>query len=250
MRHWADPDGSFRLDARLTPDAGATLISALQVEADARFEAARTGNEHESVGAYRADALVALVTGESVIERGGIERGGIERGGSRPGPKATVSIRVDAAALKRGHAEAGETCHIAGVGPVPVAAVRRQLGDAFVKILVVDGADVTTVAHPGRAVTARVQSALEERDPVCVVPGCDTAQGLQNHHWDVDYVQCKTTSLAGLARVCRWHHDLISYEKWELRRGPGGWQWRAPPGGASFETGAPLVDVSPMTRNE
>ena len=190
---------------------------------------------------------VALVTGESAIERRG----------SRSGPQTTVSIRVDAAALKRGHAKAGETCHIAGVGPVPVSAVRRQLADAFVKILVVDGEDVTTVAHPGRTVTAQVQSALEERDPCCVVPGCDTAEGLQNHHWDVDYVTCKTTSLAGLARRVPVAPRPDHLREVGAQRGAGGWEWRAPPGGCEIRDRATAarqqltpLDVSPMTRNE
>jgi len=233
VRHWADPDGAFRLDAKLTPDAGAKLLSVLEVEADARFGQARKAQEQESPAAYRADALVALVTGE--LTSG-------SDGSSRSGSQATVCIRVDGKALKRGYAREGEMCHIPGVGPVPVAAVRSQLSDAFVKILVTDGEDVTTVSHPGRTVTSRVQSALEERDPTCVVPGCDTAHGLQNHHWDVDYAQCKTTSLVGLARLCAWHHSLVTYEGWELSGKAGSWEWREPPGGCSFETG-PLSDT-------
>ena len=147
------------------------------------------------------------------------------------GRRASVCIRVDGTALKRGFTRSGETCHIPGVGPVPVAVVRRQLPDAFVKILVREGKDVTTVCHAGRTVTAHVQSALEERDPACVVPGCDVAQGLENHHWDVDYVVCRTTSLAGLARVCHWHHGLLTYGGYVPRRGTGAWVMRGPPGG-------------------
>jgi hypothetical protein len=232
VRHWADPDGAFRLDAKLTPDAGAKLISALQVEADARFAAARKAGDRESPAAYCADALVALVSGEPACSAG---KGSGRSGSSR----ATVVIRVDGSALKRGYTKAGETCDIPGVGPVPVAAVKRQLPDAFVRILLHDGVDVTTVCHMGRTVTAHVQSALEARDPVCVVPGCDTAQGLENHHWDVPYEACKSTSLAGLARVCSWHHNLITYEGWVLEDKAGSWEWRAPPGGCSFETRPP-----------
>ncbi len=235
VRHWADPDGAFRLEARLTPDAGAKLVSALQVEADARFNAARRANHEEDPAAYRADALVALVAGEPLASA--------PEGSTRTGAaRATVCIRVDGAALKRGFTTTGETCHIPGVGPVPVAAVRRQLADAHVKILVRDGKDVTTVCHAGRTVTAHVHSALEERDPVCVVPGCDVAHGLENHHWDVDYVVCKTTSLAGLARVCHWHHGLLTHGGYVLEGEPGSWVMRGPPGGDTFETGVPLID--------
>ncbi|MGH7364684.1 MAG: hypothetical protein ACREKA_13135 [Candidatus Methylomirabilales bacterium] len=29
LRHWCDPEGGFRLDARLTPEAGARVLAAL-----------------------------------------------------------------------------------------------------------------------------------------------------------------------------------------------------------------------------
>jgi hypothetical protein len=236
VRHWADPDGAFRLDAKLTPVAGAKLLGALKDEADFRFTEARSAEHNENPAAYVADALVALVTGEPA--------GPASRDRSRArSSRATVVIRVDAKALRRGYAKAGETCAIPGVGPVPVAAVRRQLSDALVKIVVLDGKDVTTVCHVGRSISRHMQSALEERDPVCVVPKCDVAHGLENHHWDVDYVVCKTSSLAGLARVCSWHHGLITYEGYELTGEVGSWEWREPPGGSRFETGTPLPDT-------
>jgi hypothetical protein len=233
VRHWSDPDGAFRLDAKLTPDAGAKLLGALESEANARFARARRTGEHESPGAYRADALVALVTDdpETTVPTGSAQS---------PGPtRSTVCIRVDAKALRRGYATEGETCHIPGVGPIPVATVTRQLSDAFVKVLVTDGVDVSTVCHIGRSVPAHVQSALDERDPQCVVPGCDSSQGLENHHWNIPYAECGTSTLSGLARVCRWHHDLVTYDGYELTGGAGSWEMRAPPGGRflDFDTG-------------
>jgi Domain of unknown function (DUF222) len=236
LRHWSDPDGAFRLDARLTPLDGAKVLSVLGAEADARFDAARKQGTHEPPAAYRADALVGLLTGDVVSGASSCGSGASSR--SRPG--ATVCIRVDAVALVRGHVRDGETCEVPGVGPVPVAAVRSQLSDAFVKVLVHQGVDVTTVCHPGRTVTAHVQSALEARDACCVVPGCDVAHGLENHHWDVDYVVCKSTSLAGLARVCHWHHTLLTYGGYVLEGEAGSWEMRGPPGGDRFETGPPF----------
>ena len=227
VRHWADPDGAFRLDARLTPDAGARLVGALGAEADARFAAARRSGERESPVAYAADALVDLVTGAASGPKG-------QAGSS--GARATVSIRVDAAALRRGFTKRGETCEIPGIGPVPVAVATRELSDAFVKLLATDGVDVLSVCHVGRSVPAHVQSALEERDRRCVVPGCERAGGLENHHWDVPYAECGTSTLAGLARVCSWHHDLITYDGFTLGGGPGRWEWHAAPGEALFDS--------------
>ncbi len=231
VRHWSDPDGAFRLDARLTPDAGATLLAALEARTNTLFAEARRAGTHESPATYRADALVSLVTRDT----GPAPSGSRSTAEARP----TVCIRVDAKALRRGYAKEGETCHIPGVGPVPVAVVKRQLSDAFVKVLATDGVDVSTVCHVGRSVPAHVQSALEERDPQCVVPGCDIAHGLENHHWDLPYAECGSSTLAGLARVCQWHHDLVTYDGYELTGGAGSWEMRAPPGSGflDFDTG-------------
>jgi hypothetical protein len=175
-----------------------------------------------------ADALVRLVSSGP---------GAGERKGCSTTAPAVLVIRVDGTALMRGHAEPGETCTIPGVGAVPVATVRRLLPGAFVKVLVTDGTDVQSVVHVGRAVPAHVESALEERDRCCVVPGCDVTQGLEKHHWDMDYRECRTTSLTGLARVCSWHHDLITYDGYALRGGPGKWEFAAPEDGTEFDTG-------------
>ena len=79
-------------------------------------------------------------------------------------------------------------CEIPGVGPVPVSTVRGMLSEAFLKLLVTDGVNVLTRCVTwGAAVPAHVRTALEERDPTCVVPGCDVAMGLEIDHWQTDY---------------------------------------------------------------
>jgi hypothetical protein len=154
LRHFRDAEGALRLDARLTPDAGAKLVSAIEAEAKLIFDEARKAQTREPSGAYAADALVALATGTGRRARGGDVRNA---------PPATVHIRVDIAALRRGHAKAGELCEIPGVGPVPVATATRVLSNSFVKLFLTDGVDVQSVCHIGRSVPAHVQSALEER---------------------------------------------------------------------------------------
>jgi hypothetical protein len=229
LRHYNDADGAFRLDARLTPDAGAKLVSAIETEARAVFDEARKAGTHEPAAAYAADALVALA--------GRGARGSSGAPGRCRGPRASVHIRADLSALRRGHVKPGETCEIPGVGPVPVATATRALSDAFVKVFVTDGVDVQAVCHVGRTVPAHVQSALEERDPTCVVPGCDMANSLENHHWGVPYAECGTSTLSGLARICAWHHDLVTYDGHELTGGPGKWELQPPPGKSLLDTG-------------
>lgn len=233
VRHFTDHEGAVRLDGRLAPAAGAKLLASLQAETDRLFEEARKEGRHEPVSAYRADALVNLVTGRAA----GARSGPGHLGGATPAAYTTV-IRVDATALTRGHVAAGEVCEIAGVGPVPVARVRELLPESFAKVVFRDSVDVRSVCHVGRKVTAQMQSGLEERDPSCVVPGCTVAHGLENHHWVEDFATSGTTSLAELARVCPRHHDMISYQGWHLEGGPGAWRFVGPPEtreGALFE---------------
>jgi len=218
LRHWSEPDGAFRLDTRLTADKGARLLASVREVADLIFEEAREAGEEEPSHAYAADALYSLVTGEGPCSKGKTNR-------SRRNGHDSVVVRIDAGALKRGFAKQQETCEIPGVGPVPVAHARRVIGDCFLKLLVTEGVDVKTVCHAGRTVPAHLQSALEERDRSCVVPGCEITMGLENHHHLEDYAKCRTTSLEGLARVCSKHHDQITYDGFELTGGPGRWRF-------------------------
>jgi hypothetical protein len=97
-RTWTDTDGAFRLDALLTPDAGAALAAALAVESDRRFAEARTAGHRESGECYAADALVALVT----APRGDDPTGPTTAGGGAGGARALVTLRVDLDALRSG----------------------------------------------------------------------------------------------------------------------------------------------------
>jgi hypothetical protein len=111
------------------------------------------------------------------------------------------------------------------VGPIPVAAARRLLNDAIVKVIFSKGADITAVAHVGRTIPARIRTALQERDPTCVVPACDVRKGLQI---DQPYAGGGLTTLANTARLCRWHHYLKSHQGYRLTRDSETWTWEGP----------------------
>lgn len=210
LRHWCDPDGTFRLDLRTTMEAGATVLAAMEPHRRRIFEAARGAGQREPADAYAADALVAACTASTTA-----------------GPRATVHVRVDHAALLRGHVEAGETCEIPGLGPIPVTAARALMGDAVMKAVVTRGVDVAAVAHCGRTVTAHQRSALEERDRECVVDGCHVREHLEIDHVD-GWAVTKTTTLERLARLCRFHHQLKTYCGYRVDGRPGEWRWLAP----------------------
>ena len=187
LRYWSDPDGAFRLQGRLTADDGARVLAGIEPHQNRIFNEARKQGRKEPSEAYAADALVAMATS-----------GG---GDEHAGPRAMVHVRVDAGALRRGHLEGGEVSEIPGVGPIPVAAARRLLNDAIVKVIFSKGADITAVAHVGRTIPARLRTALEERDPTCVVPECDVRKGLEIDHV-IPYAEGGLTTLANTARLC------------------------------------------------
>ncbi len=221
-----DTDGAFSLRAVLTPDVGARVLVALEAQAERYFEQARRSGEHEGADAYRADALVALVTGRGVLGPGGDEAGPTP--GRPPDPRAQLFIRADLTALRRGHVVGDELCEIPGVGPVPVEAAVAHLGAALTRLVVTDGVDVTTVYSPGRHLPRAVRAALLERDSRCVVPGCDARLGLENDHWVTDFAQGGPTTLANLARLCHRHHQQRTHQGFQLLGGPGNWRWITP----------------------
>jgi hypothetical protein len=139
-----------------------------------------------------------------------------------------VHVLVDHAALVRGQVAEGERCEIPGVGSIPVATARALSHDAIIKSLLVDGTDIKVVAHPGRTIPARLRTALEVRDPECVVPGCNVRHNLQIDHYKVDYADGGPASEANCARECPWHHHLRTHCGYRLSGGPGAWVWETP----------------------
>jgi 5-methylcytosine-specific restriction endonuclease McrA len=147
-----------------------------------------------------------------------------------------IHVRVDHAALVRGRVDGGELCEIPGIGPIPVEVARRLAVDSILHVLVTDGVDVTAVARSGRTIPAALRRALAERDPECVVPGCDVRDDLEIDHIR-PYAEGGEASLANLARLCHWHHYLKTHHGYLLDRGgtdgaggdhDGGWRWVVP----------------------
>ncbi|CAB4878586.1 MAG: DUF222 domain-containing protein [Actinobacteria bacterium] len=238
LKSWTDIDGSFNLKGRMTVANGALVMAALKPIQDEIFKAARKSGEHERPEAYAADALMALCS--KVNNRASGSNAGAkatEKRSSRP--NAVINIRVDIDALKRGHTEHGEVCEIAGIGPIPVATATEYLGEAFLKLLVVDGVDIKTVSHMGRAIPAPLRTAVEERDRVCQVPTCDMTIGLEIDHIK-PFAEGGAASLENLVRLCKRHHLQKTHDGYRLKRieaesaesegaREARWDWRAPP---------------------
>lgn len=237
-RTYTDAEGAFCLQAHLTPEAGATVLAALDAQVDTIFREARRAGQFEPVDAYRADALCALVTGRS---DGGAAAGnpaggsslapvpeGKSSGDGRPAPKVSMHIRVDLEALRRGCVMPGEVCEIPGVGPVSVQWAREQLGEALCDLVVTDGVDVSTVVRLGRHIPEPLKTAILERDQRCVVPGCNKRLGLEHDHWQVAFAEGGEVSYDNIARLCHAHHDQRTHRGFTLSRQGGEWRWDPP----------------------
>jgi hypothetical protein len=214
LRSWSDHDGAFRLDAKLTPDAGATVMAALEPHRRRAFEDARKAGRKDRPEAYLADALVSLAE-EAPNTKSPI------------GPRAMVHVRVDHAALLRGRRKGQETCEIAGIGPIPVASARALASDAILAAVLTEGADVKAVAHLGRTIPARLRTALQARDTECAVPGCHNRHRLEIDHIE-PFAEGGPTSLDYLVRLCRPHHHMKTNLGFRLVGGPGKWKWISP----------------------
>ena len=165
---------------------------------------------------------------EANSERSSSERDRTECRPTAVPPPASVHLRVDLAALRRGSIEDGECCEIPGVGPVPIETARSVLGDAIVQLVITKGKDIATVCNLGRSVPVPVQTALNERDLTCVVPGCDVRDGLETDHRIIPFIDDGETALWNLSKLCSWHHYLKTYKGFRVEGGPGEWRWIPP----------------------
>jgi hypothetical protein len=194
--HWKDELGMIRFRGALPPVAGVAFVKRLGVQTDREWRAARHEKRDEPRAALAADAFVRIVG---------------NAGATGKTRAADVVFVVDSRAYRRGHTHPGELCHVIGGGPIPVDAVREQIDDAFLKVVLHNGVDIQMVAHNGRRRSAELQTALDlgpapDFDGVeCAELGCHRTYGLQWDHVD-PCANGGLTSLANLKPKCTPHH--------------------------------------------
>jgi hypothetical protein len=215
IRHWRDGEGAFRMEASMTPDAGATILAALKPVAERiRYENARRG-VRESDAANLADALVEIAQHYRDCDEAPVGRGA----------DSMIHVVVDHAALVRGTVLEGETCEIQGVGPVAAVIAQAMAADSYVSPLVSDGKDIKTIAGLERTVPARVRRALIARGRICAVPGCGNKRHLEIDHINGDR---NDTKLDNLDWLCPHHHYLKTIHGYVLGGAPGNRTWTPP----------------------
>jgi hypothetical protein len=165
FRHGVNDDG-MGWGSWLLPIAEHTkAVAAVQGEQAAVFDEARLVGKQESSEAYAADALCRAL--DRAVAKGAVggDGGSIDDDWSF----SKVIVKIDLAALDRGHALPGEVSEIAGKCPIPVPDVWRMIdGDAFIAAVTTKGTEISKVVHLGRKPTVLQRTALEAlTDGVC-----------------------------------------------------------------------------------
>jgi len=138
---------------------------------------------------------------------------------SRNNPRYLALIRLDLAALTRGHVEDGELCEISGVGPIPVSVARDLLGESVLKLVLTNGVNVAGVTHLGRGPTAAQRVALLWQAPSCSNEACGH-RFVQIDHRE-PWAATRHTVLGELDPLCPHCHRLKTYMGWSLVEGTG-----------------------------
>jgi hypothetical protein len=244
---WVVPTfaGMVAVDGLLDPEAGETLLTALEPLARPS-----TADDDRSAAQRRADALTELARRQ--LEGGRLPT----TGGVRP----QVSVTVDLASLL---GQPGlPAAEGSWVGPLPAETARRLSCDGAVTRVVVtrhrrdrdaqDDADDLAgrlrtvldllppalggapsepleVGRATRVVAPAQRTALTVRDGGCRFPGCDRpvawCEGHHLRHW----LHGGPTDLGNLVLVCRAHHHAVHEGGWRLHRHPDGTFTATPP---------------------
>jgi Domain of unknown function (DUF222)/HNH endonuclease len=194
-----DDDGSLRLEARLPPDEGALVLSALEAaEASSmcQDDSAEAPAHADGSAARRADALVSI-TRSSLADSATVP--------SDAHPFGLV-VHVDAQSLGGDHIH--ERCEL-GDGPAIAPETARRLGcdGSIVRIIERDGRPLS-VGRRKRAVPAALRRALRGRDDGCRFPGCAHKRFLHAHHIH-HWARGGPTTLDNLIQLCSYHHRLV-----------------------------------------
>jgi len=207
LRRYRDAEGAEHLHAVGTRRDLARLDQAIKPLVDEIFKNARANGLREPLDAYQFDALMALADGQ-VAER------------KNPTIRHLGVLQIDWSALVRGTTEDGETCEIAGLGPVSVETAREMLGESILKLVITKGVDVVNVTHLGRGPKTAQKVALLWQLPERNREGCNRTARVEYDHRDA-YRITKHTRLDELDPACKPDHDLKTYHGWDFVEGTG-----------------------------
>ncbi|MGN6695731.1 MAG: DUF222 domain-containing protein [Aquihabitans sp.] len=244
LRRYRDRDGGSNLHLRTTPAVSARIEALLRPAEEQIFRTARsagTDGVRDTFENRAHDAFLQLLglgpdqpDTAAPSDRSTGDAGPTDGPGTEPcpapapvkragGSNIKVIVRIDHTALIRGRTVAGETCDIAGLGPISVAAAKDLMGDAFLAAVVMNGRDVVNVAHLGRGPSAHQRTALEAAGVACTNICCNRTVNIEADH-RTPYADRPETRLDNLDWLCRGNggcHDLKTHHGHQLEPGTG-----------------------------
>lgn len=228
-----DDDGCLELRVRLTPEAGATALRALQLA-----ERAIEPDPDVSAVQRRAEAFAAVF--DSYLANGPMDRSGSDR--------TTVVVHVDDTVINDDRG-ADARCHVEGGPPLSVETVRRLCCDAtFVHVVEVGRGELLRLGTPTKLIPPGLRRAvLLAHDGRCTFPGCDHRAWIDLHH-----VRRRTdggaTDFENLAPLCRRHHRAVHEGGYRMLAG-GATRWRFfHPNGWELQPAPMPARVTPLTQ--
>lgn len=234
---WVDDDGMVVVRGRLTPEAGAVVMRAVEAAADRLFResrdvpAAQTLTEAVTPGQRRADALALLAEAALTAD--------LDRGTA--GDRYQVVVHANASA------EAPIDCTTAVIeldddAQHVSAETSRRLGCDAAVVTMAHGADgsVLGVGRPSRSIPSAIRRALAARDRSCRFPGC-TSRRCDAHHIE-HWADGGPTRLDNLVLLCRRHHRAVHEGGFCVAAGEAGAMTFRRPDGVEIPPAAPLVD--------
>jgi hypothetical protein len=227
LQVYTDEDGMVVVRGRLSPEAGAVLVRALEAARAALSPRGRTVGDPPTAGQQQPDAL-GLVA-ETALEHG--------LGADPRSERHQVVVHVDAAVL----ADPGQPGQsVLEDGARVSAETSRRLACEATRVAVRHGADgaVLDVGRRTRTVPPALRRALEARDRGCRFPGCGLrrVQSHHIHHW----ANGGPTRLTNLLLLCPRHHRAVHEEGYTVvRDADGTLHFRTPQGWAIPEVPAP-----------
>ena len=215
---WVDDDGMVVVRGRLTPEAGAVVMRAVEAAADCLFReacdvpTAQTLTDEVTPGQRRADALALLAEAALATD---LDRG---TAGDRYQVVVHVDASADSAALDPTTAVI-ELDHDAQ--HVSAETSRRLSCDAALVRMTHDaGGAVLDVGRQTRTIPPAIRRALAARDRTCRFPGCTSRRCDAHHieHWS----DGGATRLDNLVLLCRRHHRAVHEGGVRVAAGEGG----------------------------
>jgi hypothetical protein len=246
LQVYPDDDGTVVVRGRLTAEAGALLMRALDAARERlyqrRREPADDGEQMVVVSAetptmpqLQADALVLLA--ETALHH--------EIDPGAPGERYQVVVHVDAAVLADAD-DPGQS--VLEDGARVSAETSQRLACDASRVVMREDADgrIVEVGARTRTVPPALRRALRRRDGGCRFPGCGIriAEGHHIRHWAAG----GPTTLSNLALLCRRHHRAVHEEGYEIAREPdGGLTFRNPYGWTIPDVPEPsVVSTDPL----